>query len=600
MSGNNTGQLQGGGAGVIAAVVAIAVLLVVGLGVLPFAVIAWSAFVTIHSARRTDKAVLRSVAVGVAVVVTVVVYQALGNKFAGRPLPMYGSPTFAADALFLLKITALWTVIGAGLIWCAWGLTGGQWHEVAPYFQRIRDRFSRTRSGALRKDYLRGMGFADLTGTRAPKWLRDGSAKPVALGWVPYPSLESETQHTQIEGGTGTGKSQAIKCLIAEALERGDRLICIDGGGDLFNTFSGVAGAVTRLDVMDPNCAAKWSPMKEIEHPADWAQLATGIIGQGSGDGAEWRAMGRALFSSVGEGYTAACKEAGRTFSNREFYDLLMAAPEDALAPFVQGTPAAALIGNQKGLSSVRMSLLDPLAFFKYLPDTPLEAGFSARGWMRETMKGNGGQRALFLTFKKRDLATTRSLISGLIDLLISTAVDEGKSDKRIWLVIDELAGLGEIPALLMGAAELRKTGVRLVVGMQDYDQIEHIYGRARAASITNNLSNKLVLGTNDPNASERLSKMLGEQKVLVHGRSENQSKGFFSGPGTEGTSQTERDERLVMASEIQGLPRLVGFCKMAGSDTVHKTPVPVFGGFAPNATETPGLPSPALVALPR
>ena len=117
-----------------------------------------------------------------------------------------------------------------------------------------------------------------------------------------YPSLESETQHTQIEGGTGTGKSQAIKCLIAEALERGDRLVCIDGGGDLFNTFSGVAGAVTRLDVMDPNCAAKWSPMKEIEHPADWAQLATGIIGQGSGDGAEWRAMGRALFSSVGEG----------------------------------------------------------------------------------------------------------------------------------------------------------------------------------------------------------------------------------------------------------------------------------------------------------
>ena len=166
--------------------------------------------------------------------------------------------------------------------------------------------------------------------------------------------------------------------------------------------------------------------------------------------------------------------------------------------------------------------------------------------------------------------------------------------------MIDELAGLGEIPALLMGAAELRKTGVRLVVGMQDYDQIEHIYGRARASSITNNLSNKLVLGTNDPNASERLSKMLGEQKVLVHGRSENQSKGFFTGPGTEGTSQTERDERLVMASEIQGLPRLVGFCKMAGSDTVYKTPVPVFGGFAPNATETPGLPSPALVALPR
>lgn len=526
---------------------------------------------------------------GIALAAIVVIFGLFGEQFGKVVLSSLGTK----NALLFNVGLFLWGILGFFLCFLTTELIGGSPGEMGRVWRKLVPS-----SGVqgLRKDYLRGMGFTDLTGTRAPKWLCDGSAKPVALGWVPYPSLEAETQHTQIEGGTGTGKSQAIKCLIAEALERGDRLVCIDGGGDLFNTFSGVAGAVTRLDVMDPNCATKWSPMKEIEHPADWAQLATGIIGQGSGDGAEWRAMGRALFSSVGEGYATACKEAGRAFSNREFYDLLMGAPEDALAPFVQGTPAAALIGNQKGLSSVRMSLLDPLAFFKYLPDTPLEVGFSARGWMRETMKGSSGQRALFLTFKKRDLATTRSLISGLIDLLISTAVDEGKSDKRIWLVIDELAGLGEIPALLMGAAELRKTGVRLVVGMQDYDQIEHIYGRARAASITNNLSNKLVLGTNDPNASERLSRMLGEQRVIVHGRSESKSTEFLSTSGSEGTNQSEREERIVMASEIQGLPRLVGFCKMAGSNVVYKTPVPVFGGFAPDAMDTPGLPSPALI----
>lgn len=54
------------------------------------------------------------------------------------------------------------------------------------------------------------------------------------------------------------------------------------------------------------------------------------------------------------------------------------------------------------------------------------------------------------------------------------------------------------------------------------------------------------------------------------------------------------------MASEIRGLLRLVGFCKMAGSNVVYKTPVPVFGEFAPDAMDTPSLPSPALAALPK
>lgn len=476
-----------------------------------------------------------------------------------------------------------WGLLGVYLCFLTARIIGGTSGEMGRLWRKLVPPPAPAQG--LRKDYLRGMVLTDLTIEKPPIWASDSTIDmPVSLGWVPYPSLAAETQHTQIEGATGTGKSQAIKCLLQAALERGDAVIAVDGEHDLFGTFGGdvegtATGPVTRFDIMDLDAQTHWSPLHEIERPADWDQLAQGLIGNGTGDAAEWRSMAKALFAAVGAGYARSCAEEGRAFSNREFFDLLISAPDDALIPFVSGSPAAALIGNGKGLSSVRMSLLDPLRFFQYLPEyAASETGISLRKWMAEVMATDKQQR-MFITFKKRDLPTVRNLVAGAIDLIISTAVDEGKSQRPIWLVIDELAGLGEIPALLMGAAELRKTGVRLVVGLQDYDQVEEIYGRHRAASITNNLSNKLILRATSGAAAERLSHSLGEHKVVVHGESSSKSKKFMGDTTkTESISLSERDERIVMASEILSLPDLTGFVRMTGESTVYKTPIPVHG----------------------
>lgn len=135
----------------------------------------------------------------------------------------------------------------------------------------------------------------------------------------PLPSLNGETLHTQIEGGTGSGKSQALKCLVAEFLARGDGMIVVDTGHDLLTSFSGVAGHVYRFDIMDNEFLPKWSPYHEIERRSDWHQLAQGLIGDGKGDSAEWRSMAKSLFAAVGMGYAQACEEEDRLFSNREF-----------------------------------------------------------------------------------------------------------------------------------------------------------------------------------------------------------------------------------------------------------------------------------------
>ena len=287
--------------------------------------------------------------------------------------------------------------------------------------------------------------------------------------------------------------------------------------------------------------------------------------------------MAKTLYAGIMAGYQEACRQDGRPFSNAEAFALLTTAPAEALGPFVEGTAAAAIVANDKGLNAIRMSLLKAMDFYQYLPRTP--STFSIRGQVRDMMR-RPGQQALFVTYTERDLPSVRTLLSAIVEMVISTGIDIRHSDKRIWLIVDELAGLGEIPALLNGAAKLRKTGIRLVVGLQDYDQIEDLYGRARAASITNNLSNKLVLRSTAPQTADRLARTLGAQRVVMFTENTGRSgRALEAASRNRSTQMGEKIETTIMPATIQSLPDLTAFVKMAGDATIVKTKVPIYGG---------------------
>ena len=115
------------------------------------------------------------------------------------------------------------------------------------------------------------------------------------------------------------------------------------------------------------------------------------------------------------------------------------------------------------------------------------------------------------------------------------------------------------------------------------------------------NLTNKLFLRASDGKAAERMSLALGEQRMLVEGESESESGSAWTGTTkTKGISRSERDERVVMPSEIFSLPDLVGYVKLAGDSTVYKTPVPIFAVFYDNPQPVPAsAPGGALVRMP-
>ncbi|WP_356637737.1 type IV secretion system DNA-binding domain-containing protein [Rhizobium sp. CECT 9324] len=136
---------------------------------------------------------------------------------------------------------------------------------------------------------------------------------------------------------------------------------------------------------------------------------------------------------------------------------------------------------------------------------------------------------------------------------------------------LSALNSLGEIPALVVGATRLRKAGVAIVVAVQDFAQLRDTYGGNRAETLMNNFSNKLVLRTIEGTAAEYLSQQLGDREMYQHHT--NFSTG---GGGSYSFSTNIVMERLVLASEIQNLPDLVGYLVFAGDWPVIKVDVPL------------------------
>ena len=404
----------------------------------------------------------------------------------------------------------------------------------------------------------RHKGGAQVSRIEAPM---EGQGVP--LGNVRMPE-HLESLHMLIEGATGTGKTQLLKNMVAHLRARGDTVVVVDTNYDMWTAFNRPDDVI--LSPFDPAFPG-WLPMNEVRAPSDWSSLAQSFIGDGVGEAAQWHQMAKAMFSATARGYQRIVEEAGDAFDHSELFHLLTGAEAEALAPFIHGTAAASLGINDKALNNVRMTYFETLKFWEHLRP----GGFSVREWVEQ---GND-RPSIFIPYRKRELPEAKNLISCWLDQIITTACDLGEDrDNRVWIIIDELSGLGEIPSLKTAVTELRKTGFRVVAGIQNFEQVELLYGRNGAITITNSLSNKVILRATDATSAERQSKLIGDARYQV------MSLGQSSGTdGKRSTTQSVKEEvvRVVLASEITALPTLQGFIKLAGEETTYLTPIPVY-----------------------
>jgi hypothetical protein len=404
-----------------------------------------------------------------------------------------------------------------------------------------------------------------------------GRSTCITLAEVPVP-LEDETKHFKLIGTTGTGKSTAIRELLTAALRRGDRAVIADPDGGYLNHFHDPSRGDVILNPFDAD-ARKWDPFGEIVNDYDIEQLARSLIPDGGDPDRIWFEYARTFFSEV----TRQCIRAGKT-NDANLFRLLTAAKDKELRMMLAGTPAGPFleVGNEKmfgSLRSVASAAVRALAYTTRQKSEP----FSVRQWIRQGAAQPGGAGGvLFLPYSAGQVAALRSVISAWMRLAVFEAMDRPEGDQRLWFVVDELDALGEIDGLKDALARLRKFGGRCILGFQSIAQVSGTYGKGSAETLVENCANTLILrcsASEHGGTSEFASKLVGQREVLHTTRSRTRRPLRWLASTT--TSQHLKIEPAVMASEIERLPDLAGFLKLAScpdwrSVTLHSVNQPL------------------------
>jgi energy-coupling factor transporter ATP-binding protein EcfA2 len=460
---------------------------------------------------------------------------------------------------------ARWPLFSAPVGWAGGGLVGlwlyGDFLTATPTLAVMLPALFAYLGGAVgarlgawprRFTHLRGTRMRGPI-NRVRSRLITGVSWRVALAGVPL-TIEDETMHIAAIGATGSGKSTALRALIADARRRGDRQVVADPDGSALSVFYEPGDVI--LNPFDARCA-RWDLLSEIEHVGDFAMLAQSLLPHlGHGDHDQWISYAQQLLSSAMESWVT--NEMG---SSAEFVTALAQANKAQLKTLCEGTPAARFFeeGGERMLASILGTITPALANLRSFA-TREGDGFSIRQWVR------GGTASLWMPYTANQIAALRGLISCWMNLAIVETLSLPPSrERRIWFHVDELDALGRIEGLRDAQARLRKFGGRVAIGFQSFAQVKQIYGEG-AHTIIENCGNLLLLrsGLSEGGGTAELaSDLIGNREVERDDVSRSRTRGRFTSRST--SMQSKRVvEDVTLASEIMQLPNREGFVKRA------------------------------------
>ena len=386
-----------------------------------------------------------------------------------------------------------------------------------------------------------------------------GRSAAITIAGVPI-AEQDETKHFKIIGTTGTGKSTAIAEILTAALARGDRAVIADpDGGYLRRFFRAERGDV----ILNPfeSGSRKWDLFGELQTPYDVEQLARSLIPDHEGSDRSWRGYARTFFTAV----TRRAHEAG-VEDVGELHRLLVTAEPRELRALLAGTAAQPFLDehNTRMFDSIRSVTSSAVTALEYVAEQRQQK-LSVRDWVRGSGEDQGPRGVLFIPYQAGQIAALRSQISAWMRLSIFEAMTQSRPEQRLWFVVDELDAVGQIDGLKDALARLRKFGGRCVLGFQSVAQVSSTYGSGDAHTLVENCANSLILrsSASEGGGTARFaSSLIGDREILrtTHSRSRRP----LDLVGVRTSSQQVTLEAAILPSEIEQLPDLTGYLKVA------------------------------------
>lgn len=374
----------------------------------------------------------------------------------------------------------------------------------------------------------------------------------------------AEIMNFLIHGTVNVGKSTLIRWLLDYIRQRGDRAIIYDSGGTFIETHYD-----ERIDKIlcahDKRCE-NWVLWREAQDVVDYENMTAALMPVEGDSDPFWVSSSRTIFSDT------AMQFASRPDRSIEaFLKTCLSIDLKSLREFLKNTPSANLVEEkiEKTAISIRSVLTNYAKSLRYLQGLDKEGKpeFSIREWMTDAQYDSSW---LFISTTARHRKAVRPLITmwlSMATLLLQSMGED--SERRVWVVGDEIAGLQKIPELNETLAEGRKFGACFVIGIQNMPQLIHIYGREMAKAIFDLLNTRAYGRSPSAEVAKIVEEELGHQRRR-EAREQN-SYGLDQVRDGISISKDKVNEPIVDYDQIMKMPNLQFYIRLPGEYPVVK-----------------------------
>lgn len=367
-------------------------------------------------------------------------------------------------------------------------------------------------------------------------------------------------RHLAFLGASGYGKSTAIEEILGHARKHHQKCLIVDLNGAFWSKFGTSPDSI--LSLRDAR-SVPWTLWSEpLLHPENLA--AALIEAEGSSHAYFWKGA-RALLASLlrlNRHVSGLVEDLNRPIA--ALRDKLLQA--DEISVRVLGESASEQADGIIGTTALDFAFLKELTA---LEPTNESEPFSISKWLLDDQDLSW----VFLTVRDIDLEQTRPLLRLWFDVACLAALQRTPDDTKsphLWLVVDELKSVGQLPSLPGILDKGRKHKTSLVLGFQALSQLKKIYGEHDAASMIQGLQNQFFFRMTEVECADYASKVLGSEDVEQASYAVSFDETKAKGRGSVNHARTQRP--LVLPDEIRSLDILHAYAKLCHHNPLKMT----------------------------
>jgi len=313
-----------------------------------------------------------------------------------------------------------------------------------------------------------------------------------------------ENLHFFVVGRSGTGKTVLINPITKQLLFRADRILIHDYKQDFVNNFYS-KDLDYLFNPVAPEKSIKWTIFNEIKNTIDIDSVTKSLIPEDNSKDPFWNNASRDILKAC----MIYLKETHKA-TNKELYKLVNSSNEEIKEALQSSENTLQYThifdsSNLKTLNSVMSVFRTKMKFLEHLKD--IDGSFSIRRWI------NDGTGAIFLVNNEEVKEAISPALTLFIDIASKSLLSQPDREDKTVFLLDEFGRMGKMTSILDLLTNGRSKGASIYIGVQEFSQVDELYGRNGRKTIINACSNQIFFGVNDAESAKEISHQIGEQE---------------------------------------------------------------------------------------